>query len=178
MIPLVSDSAATPEAREAFEKFRQALGFVPNLVRLWAHSPPLLQALAALEMTVCASGRVSAALKELAAARTSELNSCPYCKAFHSARLAEQDLEKEKAAGLGERQLSPGLFTEEESLVLRLADEMTLQVRASPETLASVCRLFGVDGAVELMAVIAVLNLDNRMAFSAALPPDEEPPRK
>jgi len=53
-----------------------------------------------------------------------------------------------------------------------VTDEMTLMVRGQPETVGKAIALFGVDGAVELMAVIALLNFDNRMAFTAELPVD------
>jgi hypothetical protein len=59
--------------------------------------------------------------------------------------------------------------------VLQLADEMTLDVQATAATIERVAKLFGVDGAIELMTCIGMLNLDNRMAFSADLPPDAFP---
>jgi hypothetical protein len=49
---------------------------------------------------------------------------------------------------------------------------MTLAIKARPETLSAVVKLYGTDGAIELMAAIALLNFDNRMAFSAELEPD------
>jgi hypothetical protein len=64
------------------------------------------------------------------------------------------------------------LYTEEELAVLRLADEMTLDVKAKPETLHAIAKLYGSEGAIELMAAVALLNFDNRMAFTAELPPD------
>jgi uncharacterized peroxidase-related enzyme len=176
VLPLVTDEQASPETRALFEKFRQALGFVPNLVRLWANSKLLANALAQLEMVVGANGRVPSALKELAMARTSELNGCPYCKAFHHDRLLRLGSSADRASALAMREVeAPGLFTAEERAVLQLADEMTLDVQASAATVEQVVKLFGVEGAVELMACIGMLNLDNRMAFTADLPPDAIP---
>jgi uncharacterized peroxidase-related enzyme len=176
VLPLVTDEQASPETRALFDKFRQALGFVPNLVRLWAHSKLLSSALSQLEMVVGSSARVPTALKELAMARTSELNGCPYCKAFHHDRLRRLGSSANRSSALAMREVEgPGLFTDEERAVLQLADEMTLDVQASAATVERVARLFGVEGTVELMACIAMLNLDNRMAFSADLPPDAFP---
>jgi uncharacterized peroxidase-related enzyme len=177
IIPLVSDAEASADALETFHQFRRALGFVPNLVRLWANSPLLMRAALALEVAVGTDGRVPAALKELAATRVSELNRCPYCKAFHHARLGQLDVDGGKAATLAEPTLPAGLFSDEEAAVLQLADEMTLEVQAHPATVERVKRLFGVEGAVELMGVIAMLNLDNRMAFTAGLVADDWPRR-
>jgi uncharacterized peroxidase-related enzyme len=177
IIPLVTDAEASADALEMFHQFRRALGFVPNLVRMWAHSPLLMKAALALEVAMTTAGRVPAALKELAATRVSELNRCPYCKAFHHARLGQLAVDGGKAATLGEPTVPSSLFTEEELAVLQLADEMTIDVQAHPATLARVKRLFGVEGAIELMGVIAMLNLDNRMAYSAGLVADDWPRR-
>ena len=102
----------------------------------------------------------------LAMLRTSELNGCPYCAAVHGAKFESIGGATEQAAALKQRQLPQGLFSEEELTVLQLTDEMTLMVRGQPETVGKAIALFGVDGAVELMAVIALLNFDNRMALS------------
>jgi AhpD family alkylhydroperoxidase len=161
--------------QQVFAELRRKLGFVPNLVRLWAHSRLLLRPLTTLEVTVGASGRVPSALKELAAARVSELNRCPYCRAFHHARLGQLDVADDKTAQLAAPELPEGLFTVEERVVLQLADEMTLDVKATPETVARVRELFGLEGAIELMAIVATLNADNRMALSAALVADQWP---
>lgn len=177
IIPLVSDEAASPEARAVFDRCRAALGFVPGYARLWAHSKLLVDAAMTLEMTVGQSACVPAPLKELAATRVSELNACPYCKAFHHARLGQVGVDGGKAATLGEPELPVALFSDAERAVLQLADEMTLEVRARRETVARVRELFGVEGAVELMGVIAMLNFDNRMAYTAELVADEWPKR-
>ena len=104
--------------------------------------------------------------------RTSELNGCPYCRSFHRARLRALGVEGSKAAGLAAPEIAREFYTDEELAVLRLADEMTLEIKAKPETLAAIAKLYGHDGAVELMAAVALLNFDNRMAFTAGLPVD------
>lgn len=172
VIPLMTDDEAPPEVRSFFEKVREAIGFVPNLFRLWARAPHLVDTLIQLETTVGGSGKVPAQLKELAMLRTSELNGCPYCAAFHGANFDSAGGDPVQAEALKRRELPPGLFSEEELTVLKLTDEMTLLVRGQPETVGKAIELFGVDGAVELMATIALLNFDNRMAFTAGIPVD------
>lgn len=174
MMPLVQDGEGPAEVQMLFDRIRTALGFVPNLFRLWANAPHLLPTLVQLETTICGTGKVPARLKELAAFRTSELNGCPYCKAFHGGNVRKLGFDESQYGAVQQNALPDiGLFSEEEQAVLRLADEMTLSVRASPATLDWVRRLFGLDGSVELMATIALLNFDNRMAYSATIPPDE-----
>jgi len=172
VIPLMTDEEAPKEVREFFEKVSETIGFVPNLFRLWARAPHLLDPLIAFETAVSGSGKISMHLKGLAMLRTSELNGCPYCAAVHGAKFESIGGATEQAAALKQRQLPQGLFSEEELTVLQLTDEMTLMVRGQPETVGKAIALFGVDGAVELMAVIALLNFDNRMAFTAELPVD------
>jgi AhpD family alkylhydroperoxidase len=136
-----------------------------------------MKAALALEVAMTTAGRVPAALKELAATRVSELNRCPYCTAFHHARLGQLAVDGGKAATLAEPTVPSSLFTEAELAVLQLADEMTIDVQAHRATIERVKRLFGVEGAIELMGVIAMLNLDNRMAYSAGLVADDWPRR-
>lgn len=175
-IPLVQDGEGSQEVQQLFARIRAAIGFVPNLFRLWANAPHLLPTLVQMETTICGSGKVPARLKELAAFRTSELNGCPYCTAFHGHNVRQMGYaDPQYAAVRAPEKPAEGLFSDEELAVLALADEMTRQVHAHPETLARIQTLFGLDGTVELMATIALLNFDNRMAFSAGTPPDTFP---
>lgn len=171
IIPL-NESPEEPQIREIYATFDKALGFVPNLVKLWSQAPHLVSALVAVETALGGEGKVPQAMKELAMVRTSELNGCPYCRSFHRARLRALGVEGSKSAGLAAPEIAREFYTEEELAVLSLADEMTLEIKAKPETLAAVAKLYGHDGAVELMAAVALLNFDNRMAFTAGLPVD------
>jgi uncharacterized peroxidase-related enzyme len=172
-ISLISDEAASPEVREVFENVRGVFGFIPNWVRMLARSPHVLKALLDFEVRIAGDGKIPRALKELAMTRTSELNGCNYCSAYHRHGLKACGVEESKATAIGQRERpGGGLFSEEETAVLDLTDEMTLNVRASPETVLRVKELFGEDGAVELMAAIGMLNCFNRIAFSAGLSPD------
>jgi uncharacterized peroxidase-related enzyme len=176
VIPLVQDGEGSAEVQQLFARVRGAIGFVPNLFRLWANAAHLLPTLIQMETTICGDGKVPSRLKELAALRTSELNGCPYCTAFHGHNVKQLGYDSVQYAAISQQQgPGPGLFTEEEQAVLSLADEMTMRISAQPETLARIRHLFGLDGAVELMATIALLNFDNRMAYSAGTPPDVFP---
>jgi len=172
-LSLTSDEAASPEVREVFESVRGVFGFIPNWVRMLAPAPHIMKALLDFEVRVAGDGKVPRALKELAMTRTSELNGCNYCIAYHHHGLKACGVEAAKATAVGQRERpGGGVFSEEESAVLDLTDEMTLNVRATPETVARVKELFGEAGAIELMTAIGMLNCFNRIAFSAGLHPD------
>jgi AhpD family alkylhydroperoxidase len=167
-----AEEPSDPQIREIYAQFTAALGFVPNLVKLWSQAPHLVSALVAVETALGGAGKVPQSMKELAMTRTSELNGCPYCKSFHRARLHKLGVSDHKMAPLAAPDLPRDVYTDEELAVLRLADEMTLEVKAKPATLRAIANLYGTDGAIELMAAVALLNFDNRMAFTAELPPD------
>lgn len=176
VIPLVQDGEGSAEVQQLFERIRAAIGFVPNLFRLWANAAHLLPTLVQMETTICGDGKVPARLKELAAFRTSELNGCPYCTAFHGNNVRQLGYDPSQfAAAQQPNAHDSSLFSEEEQAVLALTDEMTQRVSAQPATIERVNKLFGVEGTVELMATIALLNFDNRMAYSAGTPPDVFP---
>lgn len=172
-ISLVTDEEASPQVREVFENVRGVFGFIPNWVRMLAHSPHVMKTLLELEMSVAGEGKIPSALKELAMMRTSELNSCTYCSAYHRHGLKRAGVEDSKTDALAVRERpGGGLFSEEETTVLDLTDEMTIDVRAKPETVERATRLFGEDGVVELMATIGMLNFFNRMSLSTGISPD------
>jgi alkylhydroperoxidase family enzyme len=88
----MSDSAATPEprlprlgpdevpdsTREVFDRFMRARGRVPNLFRVAAHRPAIVESLEAHMRAVMGPGEVPVLLKELLSVRVSHLNACEY----------------------------------------------------------------------------------------------------
>lgn len=58
VIPLVQDGEGPEEVQQLFERIRSAIGFVPNLFRLWANAAHLLPVLVKMETTICGEGKV------------------------------------------------------------------------------------------------------------------------
>ena len=54
--------------------------------------------------------------------------------------------------------------------ILQLADEMTEDVAAKPETVGRIRKAFGEDGVVELMMTIAFYNLMTRLTDTSGVP--------
>lgn len=169
-ISMVDDASAGPELKEIFKHVEAAMGRVPNLARVVAHSPPILGAFMQLAGTVAMPHKVPMDLKELAVLRVAELNGCPYCSGMHKPMMREMGISEEKISGIAEKGIAPGIFTDAEVAILQLSDEMTKNVGARPETVALIRKLFGEDGTIELMMTIAFYNLMTRLTDTSRVP--------
>lgn len=173
-IPLVRDEDAPAGVAELFTQLQQGLGFVPNYFRMVAHAPDYAGAILGLEGAVTGKGSLAQDLKELIMLRVSELNGCPYCTSWHRGSGAAAGLSEAKRAAVASRELDRAPFSADELAALQLAEEMTLEVRARPETVADLRARVGDRATVELMTVAALLNFHNRMAWTANLPVDPQ----
>lgn len=68
----------TGSVRELYAKVGQARGNVPNMFRVYAHRPEILETMVAHLNAVTNSGTVSVKTKELVASLVSRINRCEY----------------------------------------------------------------------------------------------------
>lgn len=68
----------TPEIRARFTEIGRQRGNVPNMFRVYAHRPEILQTMLAHMHAVTNSGTVPVRTKELVATLVSRLNDCEY----------------------------------------------------------------------------------------------------
>lgn len=85
-VPLIEESAATGDTATiyALVKEKTGLPFVPDMFRLLSTRPDLLEAVLAGFGGVFGGGVLPRETKELIAAWTSRVNSCPYCVGTHN----------------------------------------------------------------------------------------------
>lgn len=85
-VPMIAESEATGRTAELYEQIKGALGipFVPDMFRLASTRPELLSAVMAGYEGVFHHGVLPREIKELIAAWTSRVNSCPYCVGTHN----------------------------------------------------------------------------------------------
>lgn len=85
-VPLIPESEATGQIAELYQQIREALDipFVPDMFRITSTRPELLAALMAGYKGVFHHGSLPRKVKELIAAWTSQVNSCPYCVGTHN----------------------------------------------------------------------------------------------
>ena len=95
---------ATGAAKELLDQVQKSLGLVPNMTKVMANSPALLQGYLALAGAV-GSGSIPAAVRERLAISTAQLNGCEYCLSAHTYigdNLAKVDAAELDAARRGD----------------------------------------------------------------------------
>ena len=97
IVSYVSNQEAGEKVKPVFEGMEKKLGVVPNVFRVMAHNPEMLEAFLALNATLPKT-KLNGKLRELAYIKTSELNGCDYCLHHHRAL--------GKKAGLNDRQVA------------------------------------------------------------------------
>ena len=74
----LSKDEVTGEVRALYERVGAARGNVPNMFRVYAHRPEILQTMVAHLDAVTKTGTVPVRTKELVATLVSRLNECQY----------------------------------------------------------------------------------------------------
>jgi alkylhydroperoxidase family enzyme len=77
-LPRLAPDQVSGATRAIFEAFQRQRGNVPNLFRVAAHRPAIVETLHAHMQAVLGPGEVSVLLKELLAVRVSQINGCRY----------------------------------------------------------------------------------------------------
>ncbi|MFD7409681.1 carboxymuconolactone decarboxylase family protein [Streptomyces sp. NPDC059866] len=96
----VDPATATGKAAELLTDVHKTLGLTPNMTKVMANSPALLQGYLALSGAL-AGGVLPAAVRERLALATAEYNGCEYCLSAHTyigANIAKVDAEELEAA--------------------------------------------------------------------------------
>ncbi len=101
-VPLLSDEAASPEARAVFEDIRRTRGteFINNFWRALAHDPGELARVWADVKRVMAEGALDPMVKELIYVAVSTANGCGYCVHSHTAAARAKGMTEAQHAEL------------------------------------------------------------------------------
>jgi uncharacterized peroxidase-related enzyme len=102
----VEPEAATGKAADLLAQVHKSLGLTPNMTKVMANSPALLQGYLALSGAV-AGGVLTPAVRERLAIATAELNGCEYCLSAHTyvgAHIAKVDADELDRARRGDSQ--------------------------------------------------------------------------
>lgn len=166
----------TPAVAAYFEKCREKLGFVPNVLTAYAHDMAKLEAFAAFynDLMLAPSG-LSKLEREMIAVAVSADNRCYYCLTAHGAavrqisgvpQLGELMAMNWRAAGLPPRQYAMLAFAEKVTLLSAKIVEADRQVLREAG--------FSDRDIWDIAAVAAFFNMSNRMASAVAMRPNEE----
>ena len=77
-ISKLTKDQVTDDVRERFEQIGAQRGNVPNMFRVYAHRPEILESMMAHLNAVTNTGTVSVRTKELVATLVSRINRCEY----------------------------------------------------------------------------------------------------
>ncbi len=83
-LPIQSVESATGSNQAIFAALQKGLGMVPNMARVMANSPAVLQSWVQFN-TAMGSAKLSAQIREQIALLTAQTNACNYCLSAHSA---------------------------------------------------------------------------------------------
>jgi uncharacterized peroxidase-related enzyme len=161
VVSYISDQDAAEKIKPVFEGMAKKVGAVPNVFRVMAHNPEMLEAFLGLNATLPKT-KLSGKLRELAYIKTSELNGCSYC--LHHHRLLG------KKAGLSDRQVAEtaqgetsDAYDEMEREVMRYAEEVTRHINVSDELLGRLKQRLSDRELVELAMTVGIANFTNRV---------------
>jgi uncharacterized peroxidase-related enzyme len=82
-LPIQTVESATGTNKDNFAAFQKALGTVPNMIKVMANSPAVLQSYAQFSGAM-GTAKLSAKIREQIALLTAESNACTYCLSAHS----------------------------------------------------------------------------------------------
>ncbi len=149
----VNPAEATGKAKQLFDAVEKQLGMVPNMMRLMANSPAVLDAYLAFGAAL-SEGSLTGKLREQIAIAVAEANACNYCLSAHSVL--------GKLAGLGPEDLSAarhaGATEAKSAAALRFAVNVVRERGHLPVSEVDALRTAGyTDGEVgEIIAAVAV----------------------
>jgi uncharacterized peroxidase-related enzyme len=173
LIDLVEREQASPEVAAMFDLVAAEYGFVPNILRAMAHCPDLLTTFVPFWGQVYHSPTIGARLRALAALGTAKAQECTYCMAHMTASARKAGLAAQEINAVGDRATESQTFTNQETLILSLADVLTRDPDGIGDKLRADIRAeFSDAEIVNIVLAIGMYNLTSR--FLKALAVDVE----
>jgi alkylhydroperoxidase family enzyme len=171
-LPYITNDLASEPIRKQFDDVEKIFGNVPPLMRILANVPSFMQGFLDLAGPIFAEQGASIDLKLLAILRTAEINNCNYCRGYYAGMAEQMGIVGEKRQAVNAGDMTSKLFNEKEAIVMQLATEMTQDVQAPPATVEKAKAILGLSGTLEIMMVVGLFNLINRVARTSGLPID------
>jgi len=111
--------------------------------------------------------------RELIKIRASQINGCAYCVDSHSHDALELGAPLQKVLLVGAWREAKNIFSEEEKLLFRMTEEITLihQHGLSEETYQKAIDAFGKETTAQIIMAIVTINAWNRIAVATGLRP-------
>jgi uncharacterized peroxidase-related enzyme len=169
--PLKKDQADA-SITEIFDGMHAAIGKMPNIFGVLARFPAALKRFVPFYNAVMLKGRIPAKLKEIAYLKTASINACQYCLRAHTASAKQAGVTDQQIEALRFYRNSP-VFDEKEKATIRFADLVTRGAATIDESVLNwIGRFYTDDEIVELVMVIALANMVNRINDTLQIEPD------
>jgi alkylhydroperoxidase family enzyme len=159
-IPYVEREAVTGEMKKLYDSFEDQFKTrgIPNVVKTLANSPDLATRVFPLASYFMTKSALDKRQRELAVLILMKRLDCEYGFVRHI-EIAEQcGLSRQQIDTIGDYQDSQ-LFNDDDKLILRYADELTMQAKVGDELFAKVEQLIGRSNILELTAATAFWNM-------------------
>src|SRR5215471_20623017 len=159
-IPYVQKESATGKVKELYDNFEKQFNVrgVPNVVKALSNSPGLATRVFPLANYFMAESSLDPRLRELAVLILMKRLDCEYGFVRHIEIAERCGLSRAQIDAIGSYN-SSGLFTDNDKLVLRYADELTTKARVDDNLFQQVQNLIGQKDILELTAATAFWNM-------------------
>jgi uncharacterized peroxidase-related enzyme len=173
----VPDEGELPEnVQKLFAKARSALGFVPNVFRVYSFRPERLSAwFGHFRLLHIPTEHLSAADREMIAVVVSAANGCLYCLVAHGAALREELGDPVLGERISYDWRRAGL-EERRSAICEYAEKLTRDPRSVDEQDLERLLASGLtrEEAWDVIEIAAMYNFTNRLAMGTNMLPNEE----
>ena len=161
LVSYVSNQNLAEKIKPVFEGMEKKLGTVPNVFRVMAHNPEMLEAFLALNATLPRT-ELKGRLRELAYIKTSELNGCDYCLHHHRTLGKKAGLNDRQVAETAKSETSDA-YDDLERDVMRYAEEVTRHINVDDALMGRLKQQLNDREIVELAMTVGIANFTNRV---------------
>ena len=135
-------------------------------------NPEAYTAMDALDNYVANTG-IDPLLQEFIRIRASQINGCAYCVDTHSRDARKAGASEQRVFLISAWREAGSIFTEEERLILKMTEEITLihQKGLQQSTYEEALSLFGEQKTARIMMIIITINAWNRIGVATELKP-------
>lgn len=139
-------------------------------ININAAEPEALKAMMGLE-TYLSKVDISKTLKELIKIRASQINGCAYCIDMHTKDALKNGETDQRIFLLNAWREAGSIFSDEEKVVLSIAEEVTLihQQGLSESTYSNALTYFTENQIAQIVIAVVTINAWNRIALSSHL---------
>jgi 4-carboxymuconolactone decarboxylase len=173
-LPLIADDSTDSgrAAHEVFAMVEEATGAIPNLYRMLANSPELLEAWIAFAWPLRNAAVADREIRELIIMRTAQLHGSDYEWRQHWRMSIEEGIPEEKLLALATWR-DWDAWTEAEQAALAMADEVAVEGEVSGSTWTQLEERFDDRECLELLMTASFYACVSRILNSLKVPLDD-----